>query len=526
MSEGVVSAEDETHDNPSVPDDTPLDIPEKFDSEGIEVSVEDEVIENTAVSEDIPGDSKEDGSGTSSMTVEDEPPGKAREPYFFQIGFDFGTSYSKCICRDVITDKAWVHVSPKMTDQELPFLIPSNIVVKDGHFIHSPNPTIEYHENGLYHIKLAIEKAALHQWDDPALNVYKQVMKGFNPLTGEAFVKACGIYFLAGAFGEVRRDILKRFPDFGSNPQDYMAVNLAIPVADAERHEVNDLYEKILLNAWALADQLCGFPQINPMEINDIVSEDKFNDDEALHEACFIYPEVSANVQGFVRSRTSKRGIYLFSDTGAGSVDQSIFIFDDNHGVDYLWYLHGNVLAIGSSMIEHIAASVSGNGGWRQLEMWRQKKEIGEKIPELTDARGRIEYKLGRGTQNTLAYAKKKLIVKEQLYDIRLIFGGGGHCIFPYETGVKQPFSGSFSGTLFPKKGIVPDVVGMPVPRDLELADQETRWMRRLSVAYGLSFVRTDLVNFTYPRDLDDPKPEEIWKRDKPFSEAPTKDEC
>ncbi|MRS03008.1 hypothetical protein EG832_07265, partial [bacterium] len=32
------------------------------------------------------------------------------EPLIVQIGFDFGTAYSKCICRDIITNKAWIHI--------------------------------------------------------------------------------------------------------------------------------------------------------------------------------------------------------------------------------------------------------------------------------------------------------------------------------------------------------------------------------------------------------------------------------
>lgn len=39
------------------------------------------------------------------------PVHKRLDPYFIQIGFDFGTSYSKCICRDVMKNKAWVYIT-------------------------------------------------------------------------------------------------------------------------------------------------------------------------------------------------------------------------------------------------------------------------------------------------------------------------------------------------------------------------------------------------------------------------------
>ena len=34
------------------------------------------------------------------------PVQERRDPYFIQIGFDFGTSYSKCVCRDMMMNKA------------------------------------------------------------------------------------------------------------------------------------------------------------------------------------------------------------------------------------------------------------------------------------------------------------------------------------------------------------------------------------------------------------------------------------
>ena len=43
-----------------------------------------------------------------------------REPYFVQIGFDFGTAYSKCVCRDVITNKAWVYLPTGSERKEFP----------------------------------------------------------------------------------------------------------------------------------------------------------------------------------------------------------------------------------------------------------------------------------------------------------------------------------------------------------------------------------------------------------------------
>jgi len=84
------------------------------------------------------------------------PVHKRSDPYFVQLGFDFGTSYSKCICRDMMKNKAWVHIYSKSQDKELPFLIPSTLVIEKNNISHVADTSIHYPENGLYHIKNAL----------------------------------------------------------------------------------------------------------------------------------------------------------------------------------------------------------------------------------------------------------------------------------------------------------------------------------------------------------------------------------
>lgn len=448
-----------------------------------------------------------------------------KDPYFIQIGFDFGTSFCKCICRDVMTDKAWIFFPPRPEKVEIPFLIPTTLLVKNGNIRHPNSSFTEYQDNGLPHLKLALVKAALHQWNDPVLMPYKCVIEKFNNIPLDEFVEICAVYYLAGALGDVRKNLLTKFSGFGNLPEDFMAVNLAVPVADAQKPEVESLFQRVLCNAWILADRMAGYPQVNVMEIAELISSRPKHEYQNFNEACFIYPEVSANVQGFVRSRASSPGIYLFSDTGAGTVDQSVFIFYRNDGREHLTYLHGSVLPQGSSMIERLAAIKSGSVDAQTLEIWRKRKEAGGKQPELQIAMDTVKGGMRRGTYSTLDWAKKKLHVEKQIYDLRLIFGGGGHCDYPYKTGVMDGVMKTFSGPLYPKRAR-PDVVGLPIPSDLELGTKGKEWMRRLSVAYGLSFVRTDLTDHIFPKDLKDPTTTEILYRCKKLPEAPTKDEC
>jgi len=462
-----------------------------------------------------------DESKINRVAIREPPASSNRDPYFIQIGFDFGTSYSKCVCRDVMMNKAWVHRFSGSENEGNPFLIPSALSISDGKISHVNDSAIHYPENGLYHLKNALVKVALEKRDDPVLKPYQSVLKVSDPALLSKQIESCAVYLLGGALGDVRKAIKKRFPGFGQVAKDYIAINMAVPVKDAEEPSVNELYTKILREAWVMADELTGFPAISLNELWVLREENRIKRDQLTEQSCYIYPEVSANVQGFVRSRVSSPGMYLFSDAGGGSVDQSIFIFSRQNGEDYLTYLSAQVLPCGSSNIERRAAEEAGSVDWKSLEVWRERKERGENRPELSDAKEWISKRLNRGTESTLALAKKKLFVKKELNAVKVIFGGGGHCDFPYKHGVMYPFSGQ----LF-SKSIKPDVIGMPVPGDLELESNTSRWMQRLTVAYGLSFERGELARFTFPIDVSDPKPEEIWRPPRPAGHAPTKDEC
>lgn len=447
----------------------------------------------------------------------------SRNPHFVQIGLDFGTAYSKCICRDVMIDKAWVHVPSSPKDKELPFLIPSIVFFKDGCLSTSIESVSHYPEHGLYHLKQALEKIALKQLGDPSLAPYKRVIGNIDDTRLVALVEASATYFLAWIISDVRKQLKKRLKGFGENPDDYLAINLAVPVADAQRPAVNKIYHKVLCQAWLLSEKILEKSAIDLKTLEAWINKIQRNIDSQIKECCYIYPEVSANVQGFVRSRASRQGIYLFSDAGAGTVDQSLFIFQRSENGDQLAYLHGSVLSIGSSFIERYAAEeiTDGKYDWQCLEQLRLEKETGTVSPYLEKARNKLHKELDRGTTATIAMARKKLFNKDQIRGISVIFGGGGHCNNPYKTGALSPFS----GCLF-SPDVIPDVIGVPDPIDLELGAANKRWLPRLSVAYGLSFVKSELARFIYPVDIQDPSPQEIWR---PFSktvDAASKELC
>ncbi len=451
--------------------------------------------------------------------------GHKREPYFFQIGFDFGTAFSKCICRDINTDESWVYVSPKFSGHDLACLCPSLVKLDGDYFCCSDHADAHYPANGLFHLKWALKEVASNNRDAQVLDFFKDASDSEDYSFLTIFIELCVIYYLAGVLGEIRNSIRKRFGDFGNNPGDYMAVNLGVPVAFAEMLRIREMFHGALCDAWGLADKLAGHPKIKIKELKGLCIEKQYRVKENIQEACFLVPEVSANLQGFVKSRVSMPGIYFFSDTGAATVDQCIFTFTRKKYQESLNYLHADVLPLGSSQIEYLAASQK-NGSeythWSDLEKWRKCKERGDDDPALVMARREILERLSKSTLKNLSVSRRKLYCHDQLEETRLIFGGGGHCDNPYKQAVLYPFS---YPTIF-NKPINPNIIGIPKPTDLSLNNDQSSWLPRLSVAYGLSFNRFDLADNLFPHQIDNPKEEEIWQPIAARHSAPTKDEC
>lgn len=135
----------------------------------------------------------------TAKVIEDEGPTlglytsleRKRDPYFIQIGLDFGTSYSKCVCRDVITNKAWVHLHPRSQNEELPFLIPSALVIKNNEICHVEDGAINYPEGGVYHLKNALSLVAKGDLADPLLAVYKRAVQLKNSIHLPGFIVIC-----------------------------------------------------------------------------------------------------------------------------------------------------------------------------------------------------------------------------------------------------------------------------------------------------------------------------------------------
>ncbi len=431
-----------------------------------------------------------------------------RDPYFLQIGFDFGTAYSKCVIRDVGLDKARVFLPAQPLVTHLPFLLPSRLTLNDGSVTLPQGGGLHYAAGDLGMLKVALHRVAEGNTNDPVLARYRSLLADLNlhPTDLPALVEACAASYFTLLLSAFKRDIASSYPDFGALPADYIAVNAALPVAAVEQIPVTRAFQRALTAAWNLTESRTDWQSLDVLDMLRRVREAEQSPSD--DGRCYFYPEVSANVQGFVRSRTSAPDIYLFLDTGAGTVDASVFIYSRQER-EKVTYLGAGVYRLGSSYIESRAAEHLKQDTPESLERLRADKEAGTKHPALEMVKAAIRKELSTELYGLLGTVKKdKLQVRRQLFDIKVIFGGGGHAENPYE---RATFD-TFQSGIFPTNFDPPPAVGLPFPADLELKTetQTALWLKRLTVAYGLSFPKYELAPFRLPKDV--PQPTEIWQ--------------
>jgi hypothetical protein len=417
------------------------------------------------------------------------------EELIIQIGLDFGTSFSKCVCRDLVTEAAWIHLPAGQERQPLPFLIPGSLLVRDGKFAMNGDPLIHYPSDGLYHLKPALDAVARGDWQAAALAPYRQ-RAGDNTEAGLAdYVEAATTYFLANTLADIRCGVRRRYEDFGAHPSDTMMVNMAIPVENMTCPEVHTRFLRVLERAWVLSERVADLETSAADAQRALLRE---TPTKQADDMCYLYPEVSAGVQGFIRSRTTAEGTYLCTDVGASTVDQSLFIFHKRDGENWLTYLDATVAPLGSGQIDRMAAG-DASGDTLALERWRALKEGGVQDPAIREARLRIGREISTQTGCLLKRANKKLHVPKQLTTARVLYIGGGFCQDPYGRAVAGAFVPQAVG-----ERVTPVRAAIMPPRDLSLDPRSVNWMPRLYVAYGLCFHRDNLTPHMFPSDLPD----------------------
>ena len=422
-----------------------------------------------------------------------------RPAAFVQVGFDFGTAFSKVVLRDVNVRRAWVYRPLPFPgqDQSLPFLIPSLLYAgkSDGGWSLSVTRD-DVHTHEIPFPKLALLQSIQNPQETDILDGYRRIAaaEGINEAE---LVRGIVSLYLASVLSGVFRHLRESDMNFDFVKSDVASVCMAIPARDLADPALTYAFLSCLRRGYWFA--VSGADTTKPILLRDLLSHlSNYHCDPNHERRCELYPEVSANMIGYTRSRAARLGIFQMVDVGAGTVDISFFSFVRHAGIPGLHNFSGIVEHCGSSQIERIAAKTLGRpSDLTLLARLRSIKEgNGSTRPTAAErealqfAREEIGERLKRAVHISICEMQDKLVHWQQIHDTQMIFVGGGAGCSPYETAVFAKWDELGKA----HKG----KVGIPTP-DLELATQHWHWFSRLTVAFGLSFDSTARPPLTVP---------------------------
>ncbi|MDO5537092.1 MAG: hypothetical protein Q4F72_06155, partial [Desulfovibrionaceae bacterium] len=347
-------------------------------------------------------------------------------PYVFQIGFDFGNLYSKCVCRDLSQDRAFVFTYN--LDGRKEFLLSSTVVWENGSF-NLNSGIMPYPEHGLSCIKMAVSALAKEKFSSPALAAFSAAA-GLAPGSARqsSFVRACCLFHLSRALRCARSAIIARFGDYGRHERDEMYVNMGLPAAYLADERTRKVFADLLERAWDLACR--PVPLSVRASLKDM--EDLLAAPLSPSDTCNLYPEAAACMQAL--RRKSPQNVYYVSDAGAGGVEHCCLAYSRDAGQeDRLEMLTGGFFALGSGQIDSdCQAAYAGSA-----DVWRKIKEVQfASSQKLASVLAVFSARLQKCVSQRLAprISMEGVRASELLDRLYLVFTGGGDMNVPYQS--------------------------------------------------------------------------------------------
>ena len=422
-----------------------------------------------------------------------------RLPYEVIAGLDFGTTFTKCIVRNLVNEAECFPVLFDLKGGRGEYFVPSLIIRNQGR-VGTPLDT-EMRGNGYVHFL----KMRLLGHMDPAA-------KPWNKSDSHEEARNDVAFFLSHVICGIYKFVAQKWPDFGSHQDDVLRVNICIPVGDANRADVENEFLATLSAAYSSVRLVAGRPSGFPdyAEVSKFINNPKA--DKRGWDYCASYPETSSNLQAFLKSPARRYGLYIMIDVGGGTLDVSIFRYTPTLPGEWkLTYLYSEVICSGSSQIDmrlkeripeaditylrSLKESRSGFSGDQRTRALALLSEVERDIyTEVAQAMGRtIEKSRFRISPNA------SLALKD-LKSVRFFFVGKGFVKYPYEEAVRF-FHQSWLDH--------PQQVALVPPSDIKwpigLAPGAS--FIRYTVAYGLSFLRENLEGCKFPDQVKWQKP-------------------
>lgn len=436
-------------------------------------------------------------------TLEKNIPTIRINPYIIQIGFDWGSSYSKCIYRDTYNNKSYIYTFKDTDTDNDNFLLSSTILFKNNCFLLNKSNK-QYPNNGLWNIKKALV-------DIIKKNYLSITLKRFNQLAylksdteqQKLFIKSCAVFYISRILNRIRNHIINKYHNFGKNKKDTIYVNMSAPISnisDTNDADIIKEFRNILGISWYIA---CKNEYLadsdNRENIEYIINQNYSNKNFVFN----IYPETIANIQTLYHSFNSSKyynNIYIMTDIGSCYINQ--FCLYLHKEKEHITYLFSNIFPYGYGIIEFMCNQEHNN---INLQTWKYYKENCIKNNILITAINTLFVKLVEEFRNErLNYAKNKNLITNS--DIRnyfyakkkfnLIFSGGGNIYYPYMSALFKAFSDKLHVL---RENITTNI---KLPNDITVDKKFHNNIGRLYIAYGLSFLSNELNKISYPKTI------------------------
>jgi len=393
-------------------------------------------------------------------------------PLPINLGIDFGTSWTKLCYRDLESERTGV---VRFEHLRLPeSVLPSVVQVDgDGLLFMGDKPSSNSACVAVRYLKMRLARAG----GFPDLPVVAGV-----PLSSELSVRALSAWYLSRVIVRARYSVLVQESELVRNRQVQWSANVGVPV-EQFKNENLDVFDEVLRVAWEWAEQ-----RITPTHLNETMALFQATVKNESAANCHAVPEIVAAILSFSKSRSARDGLYLYFDIGGGTLDGVGFELRREAGEVVVHCKAGNVADLGVEALVHSVVKVDTDRVSRRL-----LSEKAVSIPELEDRTDTLH----TFAANVIMPAKQKH-EWGRLSRLPVFLGGGAAGSHWYQHTLAETHKFRAHGNC----GIPPyDFRPIPEPADLIGAKESGLPFARLAIAYGLSFPREEVPEFSLPED-------------------------
>ncbi len=337
--------------------------------------------------------------------------------------------------------------------------------------------------------------------------------------------RIASVAFISMALKRAREWFLATHVDVFGEFDIRWSFNLGVPSADCKDSDLCTTYQIVAAAAWALSTR-DGSPTVTAA--SDAL--DSSNAAEGLSERdlaeVHLIPEVAAEVVGYARSAARRDGLHILIDVGATTLDVCGFILHRQDGDDEYALLTADVKPLGASFlyktrVDAVAKSVEAHLAslWNEYDpVSPMSSEVSEYAPrhESVDASlrsGDDEY-LGecrRTVFSTIVDLKTTRYPTSSCWDeaVPMFLSGGGSAMPFYSEELMNAVSERLKSLYIPCRGL--QVLTLDRPARLEAEKVDAQTYHRFAVAWGLSYLDTDIGNVVRPSEIGDISPPEVY---------------